>query len=272
MFAGSVPVVMVADNVHLLMPLLNEEILKMKDCLNFQIKGKSRICNVGLYPENNLQLKNLNLEPFDIIVCDGPYGILESACEWDDFNLHTRDGRERFRQYYRNLFDACLKHLKKSGSIFIANYPEGASLIKAVLDEEYPIHIRRWLTWVYDNHFDFDNVSNLRRSHETILYYTKEPDGFIFKGADIPDVFLHPIIKIESNSFKDGEKPLPVIRNLLDATHVPEGRLLSLFAGSGTDMVAALEYDMDAVAFEVRSGHVSLIIKRIEELDCNENR
>ena len=243
--------------------------MKMKECLNFQTQGKSRICNIWLSPENNLQLKNLNLAPFDVIVCDGPYGILESACEWDNFNLHTRDGRERFRQYYRNLFDACLQHLKKSGSIFIFNYPDGASLIKGILDEEYTVHFRRWITWVYDNHFDFDRGANFRRSHETILYYTKEPDGFIFKGADIPDVFLHPIIKIESNSFKDGEKPLPVMRGLLNATFVPEGRLLSLFSGSGTDIVTALEYDMDVVGFEASSAHMSFIIKRIEELACN---
>ncbi|MBL7075566.1 site-specific DNA-methyltransferase [candidate division KSB1 bacterium] len=236
----------------------------MKDCQNFQIQGKRRTCNIWLYPEDNLQLKNLNIDPFDIIICDGPYGILETECEWDDFDLNSKNGREKFRQYYRNLFDACLKHLKKTGSIFIFNYPEGASLIKSVLDEEYPVHFRRWITWVYDNHFDFDRGANFRRSHETILYYTKEPDGFIFKGADIPDVFLHPIIKIRSNSFKDGEKPLPVIRDLLNATFVPEGRLLSLFTGSGTDIVAALEYDMDVVGFEFNVSNFNMLVERIK--------
>ncbi len=243
--------------------------MKMKDCLNFQVQGKHRTCNVWLYPEDNLQLKNLSIDPFDIIICDGPYGILEPECEWDNFDLNSKNGREKFRQYYRNLFDACLKHLKESGSIFIFNYPEGASLIKSVLDAEFPVHFRRWITWVYDNHFDFDHGSNFRRSHETILYYTKEPDDLIFKGADIPDVFLHPIIKIESNSFKDGEKPLPVIRDLLNATFVPEGRLLSLFTGSGTDIVAALEYDMDVVGFEASSAHITLITKRIKEFAHN---
>jgi len=255
--------------ITVLISSLKVDLLENEDCLNFQIQGKSRICNIWLYPENNLQLKNLNLEPFDIIICDGPYGILVPESEWDDFDLNSKNGRERFRQYYRNLFDACLKHLKESGSLFIFNYPEGASLIKTLLDEEYPVHFRRWITWAYENHFDFDHGANFRRSHETILYYTKESDGFIFKGADIPDVFLHPLIKIESNSFKDGEKPLPVIRDLLNATFVPEGRLLSLFAGSGTDIVAALEYDMDVVGVEANSAHMAFIIKRIEELACN---
>lgn len=237
----------------------------MKDCLNFQIECKSRTCSVWLYPENNLLLKNLTLEPFDIIVCDGPYGILEPACEWDDFDLNTKNGRERFRQYYRNLFDACLKHLKKTGSLFIFNYPEGASIIKSVLDEEYSVHFRRWITWIYENHFDFDRETNFRRSHEAILYYTKEAEGFIFHGGEIPDVFSHPIIKAEINPFKDGAKPLETIRFLLNATACPGGKLLSLFAGSGTDIVAALEHDMDVVGFEFNQMHRGLIVKRIKE-------
>ena len=239
--------------------------MKMKECLNFQTQGKSRICNVWLYPENNLQLKNLNLAPFDVIVCDGPYGILEPACEWDDHDLKTKDGRERFQQYYRNLFDACLHHLKDSGSLFILNYPEGASIIKGVLDEEYPVHFRRWISWVYENHSDFDRGTNFRRSHEAILYYTKKDTGFVFHGDNAPDILSHPIIKIESSFFKDGAKPLNVIRYLLDATGKPGGRLLSLFAGSGTDLLAAAEYDMDAVGFEFNDKHVDIITRRLKE-------
>ena len=173
----------------------------MKNCLNFQIQGKHQTCNVWLYPENNLHLKNLNLQPLDIIICDGPYGILEPECEWDDFDL--------------------------------------------------------------------DRETNFRRSHEAILYYTKEAKGFIFHGGDFPDVFSHPIIKAESNPFKDGTKPVNVIRYLLSTTHRPGGRLLNLFAGSGTDIVAALEYDMDVVGSEFNQMHRDIIVRRIKE--CTQN-
>jgi len=231
----------------------------------FPIPGKNRICNVWLYPENNLALQNLKLDPFDIIICDGPYGILEPECEWDNFDLNTKKGRERFRQYYRILFDACLKHLKDSGSLFIFNYPEGASIIKGVLDEEYSIHFRRWISWTYGNHSDFDRGTNFRRSHESILYYTKKDSEFVFHGDNAPDILSHPIIKIESSFFKDGAKPLNIIRCLLDATCKPGGRLLSLFAGSGTDLLAAAEYDMDAVGFEFNDKHVDIITRRLKE-------
>lgn len=242
------------------------------DCLHFQVQGKSRICNVWLYPENNLKLKDLNLEPFDIIICDGPYGILEPACEWDDFDLNTKKGRDKFRQYYRILFEASLPHLKDSGSLFIFNYPEGASIIKNVLDEEYPVHFRRWISWIYDNHFDFDRGTNFRRSHETILYYTKKADGFTFHGGGLPDVLSHPIIKIENNPFKNGGKPVEVIDYLLRVYGQPDGRLLSLFAGSDTDIIVALSFDMDSVGFEFDPHIIDSLVSKISTKSIQLNR
>ncbi len=231
----------------------------MEECLHFQLQGSNRACNVWLFATDNLKLKDISLEPFDIIICDGPYGILEPHCEWDDYDLQTKDGRERFRQYYRALFDAALRHLRPTGSLFIFNYPEGAAIIKTLLDEEFSLHFRRWITWIYNNHFDFDRGTNFRCSHEAILYYTKQSDGFIFKAAGVPDVLSHPINKNEFNSFKDGAKPLQVIKHLLNATSSPGGRLLSLFAGSGTDILAAIESDMDAVGFEINTHNFGML-------------
>ncbi len=207
----------------------------------------------------------MNLKPFDIIICDGPYGILKPECDWDNFDLDTKHGREKFRQYYRILFAVSVPLLKNSGSLFIFNYPEGASIIKGVLDEEYSVCFRNWLSWIYENHFDFNGNTNFNRSHESILYYTKESNGFIFQEEDIPNVISHPIIKIESSPFKEGAKPIEIIRHLLKVTASPGGRLLSLFAGSGTDLIAAAEYDMDAVGFEYNYKHIESIIARIKE-------
>lgn len=236
----------------------------MKDCLNFQIQGKSRTRNVWLYPENNLILRNLTLEPFDIVICDGPYDISEPKCEWDDFDLNSRQGRDRFRDYYRALFDACLPHLKETASIFIFNYPDVASIIKYLLDKEYALCFRRWITWIYDNHHDFDQGSNFRRSHETILYNTRATKGFTFRGGELRDIVKHPIVKREYCVFKDGAKPLEVISFLLEATHRSGDRLLSLFAESGTDLIASAKYDMDVVGFEFSPSNFDRLVKKID--------
>lgn len=238
---------------------------------NCNIKKEKRVCKVTLYGSNNALVPD-DLGIFDIIICDGPYGTWPgfwqgSETDWDDFDLDSKEGCKDFRQYYWDLFDIYLEHLKESGSMFIFNYPEGASLIKIVLTE-MQIHFRRWITWIYENHFDFDYGTNFKRSQETILYYTKK-GNFIFRGEGIPDVFIHPIIKIEDSQFKDGAKPLAIIRRCLEAVHISGGRLLSLFAGSGTDIMAALEYDMDAVGFEFNPKHFEMIVDRLKEhYDC----
>lgn len=236
----------------------------MKDFLNFHIQGKNRICNVWLYPEDNLEIKDSNVDQFDIIICDGPYGILEPSCDWDNYDLSDKQGREQYRSYYRKLFDVCLGCLKDSGSMFVFNYPEGASIIKGVLDEEYDMCFRRWISWIYDNHHDFDEGTNFKRSHETVLYYTRKSDGFVFHEGKASDVLSHPIIKIESSAFKDGAKPLDVMGYLLDMTYTPGGRLLSLFAGSGTDIIAAAEHDMDVMAFESNRDNFSMLVETID--------
>lgn len=234
--------------------------------MEFQLQGKSRKCSIQLLPEDNLSIAHLNLPSFDVITCDGPYGILEPGCEWDDFDLDTKQGRERYYRYYQTLFNACLPFLKDSGSLFVFNYSEGASIIKGVLDENFSVCFRRWLSWTYENHFDFDGNTNFQRSHEAILYYTKKSDGFVFKGKNIPDVISYPIIKIDSHYFKAGAKPIEVIRYLLKIVAVSGGCLLSLFAGSGTDLIVAAENDMDSVGFEFNPEHRKIITQRIMEI------
>lgn len=240
---------------------------------DFEIQGKNRFCNARLYAANNLELVNLELDPFDIVICDGPYGVLGSEinaveCEWDSFTLEGKDGSVAFRKYYEKLFDACLPHIKDSASIFVCGYPEGMSVVKNLLDEKYGLNFRRWMTWSYDNHFDFDRGSNFHRSQETILYYTKTIKGFTFRAGGVRDILSCPIIKHEANEFKDGNKPLELMRPLLAATADFKGRLLSLFAGSGTDLIAASEYDMDSVGFEFNPRHVEIIIDRLGKNKC----
>lgn len=243
----------------------------MNNITNFKIQGKNRLCNVCLYPTSNLELKNLNLEPFDIIICDGPYGVVPPYdvgvagydCEWDSFILSSEKGALEFRNYYRTLFNIMMPYMNNTSSLFIFGFPEGMNIVKDLLDTEYNLNFRRSIAWIYENHYDFDRGLNFHRSHETILYYTKTKD-FIFRSAGVRDVVNLPVALRETNVIPDGAKPLNIVEFLLDASYKPGGRLLSLFGGSGTDLVAATEYDMDAVGFEFNSLNVKVIINRLQ--------
>lgn len=244
-----------------------------KDVMNFKIQGKTRLCNVKLYPTSNLELKNLNPEPFDIVICDGPYGLVpphdeEVAgydCEWDSFVLNSKEGSEGFRDYYKTLFNMLIPYMADTASLFIFGFPEGMNIVKNLLDTEYDLNFRRSIAWTYENHYDFDRGLNFHRSHETILYYTKTKD-FIFRSGGVRDVINLPIALRETNVIPDGAKPANIVEFLLDASYKPDGRLLSLFGGSGTDLVVATKYDMDAVGFEFNPLNVKIIVNRLRDI------
>lgn len=242
----------------------------MEDHIDFKIQGKNRLCNARLYPENNLELKNLDLDPFDVVICDGPYGIVppydvEVAgydCDWDNFILDSKEGYKGFKDYYRMLFDIVIPHTNGTASLFIFGYPEGMNIVKDLLDTEYNLNFRRAIAWAYENHYDFDEGLNFHRSYETILYYTNT-ENFIFRAGGIRDVINLPVALRETNVIPDGAKPVNIVGFLLSAVYKPGGRLLSLFGGSGTDFIAAAEYNMDSVGFEFNSQNVNAIVKRL---------
>jgi len=141
------------------------------DTINFKIQGKTRPCSICLYPTSNLELKNLNLDPFDVVICDGPYGLVpphdvEVAgydCEWDNFILSSKKGAQEFRDYYRILFNTLIPYMNSTSSLFVFGFPEGMNVVKDLLDVEYDLNFRRSIAWTYENHYDFDEGLNFHR-------------------------------------------------------------------------------------------------------------
>lgn len=215
-----------------------------------------------LFEEDNARVVELPIEIADVMVVDGPYGIMDDGCPWDDYDLSTKSGRNRFYDYYKGLFSRALPRVKKTGTVFVFNYSEGASIIKSVLDNEFDLVFRRWIAWIYPNHYDYERGLNFRCSHEAILYYTIT-DDYVFHPPGPPDVIHHPILKASEIEFQDGAKPLEVVRSLLKVVAVPEGTVLSLFAGSGTDLIAANLCRMHSIGFEARDEHVELLVRRM---------
>ena len=245
---------------------------------HLKIQGKNRICDIKLYLTDNKELKNISLDPFDVVICDGPYGVVSPHdmnvagydCDWDNFILDSKERYKRFKDYYRHLFDIVIPCMNDTASLFIFGYPEGMNIVKDLLDAEYHLNFRRAIAWVYKNHYDFDEGLNFHRSYETILYYTNTKN-FVFKSPGIRDVVDIPIALRETNVIPDGAKPIGIVEFLLDAVYKPGGRLLSLFGGSGTDLIVAANYDMDAVGFEFNPVNSKIICNRLKERNWNDS-
>ena len=61
------------------------------------------------------------------------------------------------------------------------------------------------------------------------------------------------------------QKPIKVSERILALCGVKEGNLLVPFAGSGTEMVAGLNFGMNVTGFEIVSDYISIAQKRLED-------
>lgn len=219
-----------------------------------------------LYEEDNRKVALLDDASFDVLICDGPYGITWPYCEWDRFNLAEREGRAAFYSYYHQLFSAAIPKLKSPASIFIFNYPEGAVIIAEMMEREFGLIIKRWISWHYDNHFNYEPDNVFFRANEAILFYSiGDYHENTSNSKRRSDVLNYPLIKADECDFKEGAKPLEVVRYVLDAVSVSKGSVLSLFAGSGTDFLAASCCGMSAQGFELNPRHVDILTRRLIE-------
>ncbi|MBE7490394.1 MAG: site-specific DNA-methyltransferase [Planctomycetes bacterium] len=119
------------------------------------------------------------------------------------------------------------------------------------------------IIWAYD--FGGRPRDRWPAKHDTIFFYAKDPDNFVFNAAEITrepymapglvgpekaargklptDVWWHTIVGTSSRE-KTGyptQKPLGVLRRIVQASSLPGDTVLDFFAGSGTTGAACLE-------------------------------
>ncbi len=117
------------------------------------------------------------------------------------------------------------------------------------------------IVWAYD--YGARTTRRWPAKHDTILVYVKDPDRYLFDGAAVDrepymapglvpaekaaigklptDVWWHTIVS-PTGSEKTGyatQKPLGVLRRIVQASSAPGDWVLDLFAGSGTTGAAA---------------------------------
>lgn len=119
------------------------------------------------------------------------------------------------------------------------------------------------IIWAYD--FGGRPKDRWPAKHDTIFFYAKDPDNFVFNAAEITrepymapglvgpekaargklptDVWWHTIVGTSSRE-KTGyptQKPLGIMRRIVQASSMPGDTVLDFFAGSGSTGAACLE-------------------------------
>lgn len=237
---------------------------------------------------------------FDLSIVDPPYGASTKA-NWSydsqqrlngfggDWKLKSEiwdllSQNEIFESTFRWLKE--LKRIvKPTGSIWIHSTYHNSGFVN-VCCQLLGLEIINEVVWYKRNSFPNLSARRLTASHETILwvhtggekreylfnYEEAKKAKFISDNLKEPDKQMRTVWDIPNNKTKDEllfgthptQKSLRVSERLLLISGLKGGRLLIPFAGSGTELIAGLNYGMSVEGYEINEEYFELAKKRLE--------
>lgn len=247
-------------------------------------------------------LSQLEDDSFDLAICDPPYGAA-SKKKWNydkskdiagfggDWNLNAEawdllSSNENFLGTYRWLKE--LKRIVKStGSIWVHATYHNAGFVNVVC-QLLGMEIINEVSWYKRNAFPNLSKRRLTASHETIYWIhtggEKKRDyrfnyedvkKATFKGDNLKEANkqLRTVWDIPNNKTRKElelgkhptQKPLRVSDRLLMISGFKGGKLLVPFLGSGTEVIAGMNYGMDCLGFEIEDEYFKLAVERVKQ-------
>lgn len=251
-------------------------------------------------------LPTLPKDFFDVCIVDPPYGA-STTNKWSyeeknklqgfggDWRLTSEvwdllSQNDSFRQTYEWLKE--LKRvIKTTGSIWIHSTYHNSGFVN-VCCQLLGLEIINEVVWYKRNSFPNLSGRRLTASHETILWVHKggaKHRNYIFNYEASKEYFvscdllkekgkqMRTVWDIPNNKGKEEmlfgshptQKPIRIAERILTICGVKGGNLLVPFAGSGTEMVAGLQYGMNVYGYEVDENYYELAKKRLEQARYN---
>ena len=199
-------------------------------------------------------------------------------------------------QSYADLFDDYLafleprlvearRVLKLTGSLYFHIDYREAHYCKILLDMIFGREcFLNEIIWAYD--YGARTRKKWPPKHDTIFLYVKDPQSYYFnyeaieripymapglvgpekaaRGKIPTDTWWHTIVPTNGRE-KTGyptQKPLGILRRILQASCPPDGQVLDFFAGSGTTGVAALEHGAEFRLVDAHSQALQVMARR----------
>lgn len=205
-----------------------------------------------------------------------------SASYGDEFEDYLAFLEPRLREGHRLLSD-------RGSMYFHIDYRE-VHYCKVLLDQIFGRDaFLNEIIWAFD--YGARTTKKWPPKHNNILWYAKDPRGYIYNVAEIDrvpymapklvgpekaargklptDVWWHTIVPTNSRE-KAGyptQKPLGILRRILKASTDPDSLVLDFFAGSGTTGAAALELDRPFILIDNNPEAWKVMRKRFDGVD-----
>ena len=210
--------------------------------------------------------------------------IIENVLAYDD----------SFADYWEFLFPRLIEAqrlLTNSGTLYLHLDYREAHYAKVLLDGLFgKENFLNEIIWAYD--YGGKSKSRWPSKHDTILVYVKDINNYFFNSEAVDrepymapglvtaekaergklptDVWWHTIVS-PTGKEKSGyptQKPLGILRRIIQASSKPGDSVLDFFAGSGTTGVAAAELDRKFVLIDQNPEAINVINKRLSQISC----
>jgi site-specific DNA-methyltransferase (adenine-specific) len=216
-----------------------------------------------------IHLKNIESETVDLILVDPPYNISKESnfkknsdnkkynnisIDFGDWDKEEIDLDNLFNQFYRVL--------KKNGYLIIF-YDVWKSQSLKQIAEKNKFKQPRVCQWVKTNPVPINSKKNyLSNSIEFFFTFVKGKNP-IFNSEYDKGIYNYPICHGKERTKHPTQKPLELIKSLINK-HSKEGDLiLDCFAGSGTTGVACNDTKREFILIEQDKDYFELIEQRI---------
>jgi site-specific DNA-methyltransferase (adenine-specific) len=242
-----------------------------------------------------LELKKIESETAQIIICDPPYNIGKNFGN-NKYKMNIKE----YLEWCDVWIDECVRILKKDGTMFIYGFSETLAEISSNIQIDLN---KKWLVWHYTNK-TAPSLNFWQKSHESILVVWKEDKVFNKDLVRVP--YTGSYLKADGKTrnptigrFSDGtkttkykvnplgalprdvikipslagggkervnhptQKPLDLCETLINSCKQEYGIVLIPFGGSGSECVIAKKHNLDFTVIEMNMDYINIIKSRL---------
>jgi len=218
-------------------------------------------------------------QAFDCILTDPPYNLTEDGTvvkfkdrkeistefgEWDNFS------REEFLKFLKKFLSITTPKIKDGGSILIFTSDRYISHLRDMLIE-FGLNYRSTLYWHKTNPTNSVQKNRDVSSVEIIVYATKgDKRTYNWLGQNKAHNFIETSTCMgKERTTHPTQKPLEVVKWLLEKYTNPGDLVLDPFAGSGTIGIACKEMGRDFILIEKEQKFYDLIDMRLKTMEVD---
>ena len=212
-------------------------------------------------------LPSLGGESVDLFVSDPPYGVKQRAnTRQKRFDLiEGDDSPEAARQLLADVTPDIIRTVRRSRHLYTFGLPLEHELVPTYTE----------LIWDKGRVGSGDMQSPWGPQHEHIYFQVRAPDRYnAEKGtgklaAKLRKGSVLTVKRLSALQVRrhPTEKPVDLLRSLIESSSLHDELILDPFAGSGSTLVAALLEGRRAIGIELDEGYAEVAARRLEEAE-----